>query len=629
MKTYTKILITVLPLALFFLFLSVGTIYYFSRSALTGLAETWLETRLTEALEIATEQVDLLHRYGYEGVPASVAKAKMDAGAAIASIQVGRLGYVFVVSRRGTIVLHPDSDLVGRDVSGETWFAEALRGEKRTVPWSPDTRNLTLYASFEPWDWLILVTDPEEEIFGVANQMKPYIVYLAVTATIVISLALMFLTRRLTTPLMWLTKGVDRIGKGHLDTRISISGRDEISYLAEGFNQMAAQLQDTLSTLRNREAYFRSIIENASDIISILDAEGRFRYVSPSVERVLGYRPDSLIGGDAFAIVHPEDRSRATSLFKQRIETSTAFKVTEYRMQHRDGSWRSVESSAKNLLGHPAVAGVVISSRDISMRKEALEALNRSHQELERRVRERTAQLNATNTELKEFAYAVSHDLKAPLRAISQLTHWMAEDYAGAFDQEGRVMMDLILKRVKRMNDLIDGVLSYSRIGRARGNVRVLDLNELVGEVIEDMMTPDHIDIDVEGTLPVVSKDPVRMEQIFQNLIGNAITYMDKPNGVVKVGCSDEGTHWRFSVSDNGPGIDRRYHEKIFQIFQTLTPRDEHESSGIGLTLVKKSVEQYGGTVWVESENGIGSTFFFTLPKNEGGHEATENHPFD
>ncbi|MBW2176190.1 MAG: hypothetical protein JRH03_04430 [Deltaproteobacteria bacterium] len=131
MKTYSKILLAVLPLALFFLFLTMGTIYYFSREAITNLAETWLETRLSEALQIAEEQVELLHRYGLEAVPASIAKAKMDASTAIASIEVGKLGYVFVVSAQGIITLHPDKDLVGRGVRGEAWFKEIKREQNR------------------------------------------------------------------------------------------------------------------------------------------------------------------------------------------------------------------------------------------------------------------------------------------------------------------------------------------------------------------------------------------------------------------------------------------------------------------------------------------------------------------
>ena len=249
MKTYWRILITVVPLVLFFLFLSVGTTYYFTRKALTGLAETWLETRLTEALQIAEEQMAILQRYGLESVPASIEKAKMDAGAAIAAIEVGEQGFVFVVSTHGIVTLHPDKDMVGRDMSGEPWFAEIDSGEKQLVYWGQANTNMARYAYFEPWEWVVLATSPEKEIYGVANKMKPYILYLAILGSIAMSVALMFLTRRLTTPLMALTAGADRIGKGDLQTRIAIPGRDEFSHLADVFNQMAAELQNTLTCL--------------------------------------------------------------------------------------------------------------------------------------------------------------------------------------------------------------------------------------------------------------------------------------------------------------------------------------------------------------------------------------------
>ena len=238
---------------------------------------------------------------------------------------------------------------------------------------------------------------------------------------------------------------------------------------------------------------------------------------------------------------------------------------------------------------------------DVNLAREALQIVNREYA--------------AANQELKEFAYIVSHDLKAPLRAISQLTYWISEDYAEVFDDDGREQMALILKRVKRMDGLIDGVLRYSRIGRVKEKEESLDLNLLVKEVVENLAPPENIQITLENKLPVVLRDPTRMGQVFQNLIGNAIKFMDKDEGVISVGCVDEGELWKFTVADNGPGIDNRYHDKIFQIFQTLTARDEHESTGIGLTLVKKIITLYGGSIRVESEVGKGSAFIFTLPK--------------
>jgi signal transduction histidine kinase len=145
-----------------------------------------------------------------------------------------------------------------------------------------------------------------------------------------------------------------------------------------------------------------------------------------------------------------------------------------------------------------------------------------------------------------------------------------------------------------------------------------VDLNELVPQVVDMLAAPEHITITIRDELPVVLCEQTRILQVFQNLLSNAIKYMDKPQGLITVGCTGEAEQWTFSVSDNGPGIDEKYHDRIFQLFQTLAPRDDYESTGIGLTLVKKIVELYRGKVWVESRLGAGSTFFFTLPKTQG-----------
>ncbi|NLE38164.1 MAG: hypothetical protein GX621_09095 [Pirellulaceae bacterium] len=234
---------------------------------------------------------------------------------------------------------------------------------------------------------------------------------------------------------------------------------------------------------------------------------------------------------------------------------------------------------------------------------------------LEQRVQERTAQLESANRDLTEFAYVVSHDLKAPLRGVSQLAYWIAEDHAASLDDEGRHKINLLLGRVKRLYSLIDGILAYSRVGRVREKRESVDLNILVGEVIESLAPPESVEIVVENTLPTVVVERTRFEQVFQNLIGNALGFMDKPRGRIGIGCDDRGDCWRFAVRDNGPGIDPKYLDRIFGLFQTLAPRDQHEGTGVGLTLVKRIVELYGGRVSVESEVGQGAIFFFTLPK--------------
>jgi signal transduction histidine kinase len=257
--------------------------------------------------------------------------------------------------------------------------------------------------------------------------------------------------------------------------------------------------------------------------------------------------------------------------------------------------------------------------------EQANQDLKNRAKELQREVDERKRaeqrriqvlkELENTNQELKDFAYIVSHDLKAPLRAISSLATWLIADYSDKLDEEGREQMDLLMGRVNRMHRLIEAILQYSRVGRIREEKEWVDLDKLVAEVIDLLVPPENIKIKVQDKLPSLFFERTRIQQVFQNLLSNAVKYMDKPQGEVRINCIEVGDCWTFRVSDNGPGIEERYYDKIFQIFQTLSPRDESERTGVGLTIVKKIVEMYGGRVWVESRIGQGSTFLFTVPK--------------
>jgi signal transduction histidine kinase len=218
------------------------------------------------------------------------------------------------------------------------------------------------------------------------------------------------------------------------------------------------------------------------------------------------------------------------------------------------------------------------------------------------------------NEELTHFAYIVSHDLKAPLRGIKLIAEWLCADYGDRLGDEGRQQLDLLQSRVERMHNLIEGVLQYSRVGRIKESWTSVDLNRLLPDIVDDIAPPDHVEVALDGRLPVIECERTRITQVFQNLLTNAVKYMDKPHGRVEVACVQRDDVWQFSVRDNGPGIEEKHFERIFRIFQTLAPRDEFESTGVGLALVKKIVEMYGGRVWVESEVGRGSTFAFTLP---------------
>ncbi len=228
-------------------------------------------------------------------------------------------------------------------------------------------------------------------------------------------------------------------------------------------------------------------------------------------------------------------------------------------------------------------------------------------------------ELRKVNAELTDFASVVSHDLKAPLRGIKILAEWIAKDQADRLNEEGREQVRLLLSRVQRMHNLIDGVLKYSRAGGTEEDKVEIDLSVLVPEIVDAISPPEHIRVTIDSPLPTIRGETTRVIQVFQNLISNAVKFMDKPQGQIRIGCIGEGEFWRFSVSDNGPGIEEKHFDKIFQLFQTLSARDEYESTGVGLAIVKKIVEMHGGRVWVESQVHQGSTFSFTLPRAPQG----------
>jgi len=309
-----------------------------------------------------------------------------------------------------------------------------------------------------------------------------------------------------------------------------------------------------------------------------------------------------------------------TSKFNKSSLVEGAFEVVDF-FPELDDKW--LIFTAAPLIDHQGkVVGAIETLRDITELKKTEKELKHHTKNLEQLVTARTLELEDTNQELIDFAYTISHDLKAPLRGINQLAGWISSDYADVLDQEGQEKLGLLVSRTKHMHKLIEDILKYSRIGRTAAEKQKVDLNPLVRETIEILAVPENIQISIENELPTVVGVYAHFEQIFQNLLSNAIKFIDKPEGFVKIGCEDNENYWQFNVADNGPGIDEKYFDRIFQMFQTLAPTsEEDESTGIGLTLVKKIVELYGGRVWLESAVGEGSTFFFTLLKQGARNE--------
>jgi len=430
-------------------------------------------------------------------------------------------------------------------------------------------------------------------------------------------------------------------------TRAIKHGNDEVGLLIDAFNEMLEQIQQRdielvdakeklevrveertaeLTTaneqltqeiairekaeedLRRAEEKYRIQFEGALDAIFVCDAEtGVIVDCNPAATKLVGREKSELIGQHQ-RILHPpeEIKGEFSKTFLEHLKNKQG-QTLETQIITKKGvmSDVAVKASLLEVGGKKVMQGIF---RDITLRKRA-----------EQRQNKLLEQLEGANNELKDFAYVVSHDLKAPLRGIKTLADWITTDYADKLDEDGKKQLDLLVNRVDRMHNLIDGILQYSRVGRVKEKQVQVNLNELVTEVVDMISSPENITIKVESELPTITCERTRIQQVFQNLLSNAVKYMDKPQGLVKVGCVEEKDFWKFGVTDNGPGIEEKFFGKIFQMFQTLVPRDEFESTGVGLTVVKKIVEMYGGKIWVESKVGEGSTFFFTLPKQEMG----------
>jgi signal transduction histidine kinase len=258
---------------------------------------------------------------------------------------------------------------------------------------------------------------------------------------------------------------------------------------------------------------------------------------------------------------------------------------------------------------------ILLAIEDVTERKQVEENIRALNAELETRVQQRTAELELVNQDLKHFIYAASHDLKTPLRGVSQIAYWLVEDYGDVFDTHGKEMLALQIDRVKRAYDLLDGILEYSSIGHALEEKACVPLQPLVMDVIQMLAPSEGIHIEIEHALPVIAGERKSLKKVFYHLLKNAIHVVDDTDGEITIRYADEKTHWKFDIVDNGPGIDEKYHEKIFQFFQTVDAHTGQRGLGIGLALVKKIIQLHGGEIGVTSMVGQGCEFSFTLVK--------------
>jgi PAS domain S-box-containing protein len=388
--------------------------------------------------------------------------------------------------------------------------------------------------------------------------------------------------------------------------------------------------------IRQISSYNRSLIEASLDPLVTIDSDGTISDVNEATVRVTGVPREELIGTDfSRYFTEPE---KAKSGYEKVFRDGS---VTDYGLEirHQDGRIIPVLYNASIYRdGQGQIAGVFAAARDITERKRAEDALLAAYNELDDRVKERTRELveanrnleetanelkkkseelARSNLELQQFAYITSHDLQEPLRGISGFTELLEKRYKGQLDEKADVYIHFILDGTKQMHQVIQDLLEYSRVQTKAHEFSRIDTNRAYKQALKNL----HVSITkkeaiiTNDPLPELVADETQITQLFQNLIGNALKFQ-KPNVVpnIHVSARQDTDRWIFSIKDNGIGLELRFTDRIFKIFQRLHAKGEYEGTGIGLAICKRIVERHGGEIYVESTPGEGSTFFFTIP---------------
>ncbi len=349
-----------------------------------------------------------------------------------------------------------------------------------------------------------------------------------------------------------------------------------------------------------KEKYW-SIIANMNLGLIEVDNKDVIQLVNQSFCSMSGYSEKELLGKKAAEMLKVQEKKIIQEKGKERLKGKSDSYEIQVKTKNNEIRYLLISGAPRYDEG-----GVVIGSIGIH-----LDITAQKNLELQKELL--LKELESSNQGLQEYAHIVSHDLKSPLRSISALATWLHDDYKDILDETGIFNLQMMQEKVEGMDKLIDGILKYSSIKSETLEESAVDLNQVVNEIRDIIFIPEHVSVIIMNPLPVLQADPTKMHQLFQNLISNAVINIDKEEGIVAIDVAEKKNHWEFYIKDNGTGIPKEYHQKIFKIFQSIGTKER--STGIGLSIVKKIVDLYDGEIWLDSEVGKGTTFYFTLKK--------------
>ncbi len=446
------------------------------------------------------------------------------------------------------------------------------------------------------------------------------LIFIVLVALAASSLIIVFIVgRQIGDRLQALTKSTLALAGGNHEVSIDVQGRDEFGALANAvrvfknnsllLREQERQLRRQTEALKKSEERFALAAEGSSvGIWDWIDIQKDEVYWSPTIYRLLGYKDGEL--EPSFerlkTLVHPDDKGAVLEKLRAHYEQREPYEI-EYRLRHSSGEYRWFHATgiaALSETGEPV--RMVGSIADITERKLTEMRLGLQSEELKR-----------SNTELEQFAYVASHDLRAPLRGIDNLASWIESDLAEAMNDESRENMMLLRGRISRLETLLDDLLAFSRVGRSDEKIELVDVKSAVAEEFDLVLQGKDFTLVLEGDFPDFETAKTPLCQVLRNLMSNAIKHHDHDRGRITVSVSEREDRYLFSVKDDGPGIDPEFHERIFGVFQTLRGRDQVEGSGMGLAIVQKQLLVAGSSVEILSnpEQERGARFIFDWPK--------------
>ncbi|HEY1022853.1 MAG TPA: ATP-binding protein [Flavisolibacter sp.] len=367
----------------------------------------------------------------------------------------------------------------------------------------------------------------------------------------------------------------------------------------------------------NEKDLFQLLLEFKDYAIIRIDTKGLILSWNLGAEHIYGFGYEDVVG-KPYEVLYGCQRTEKESVDQRLQKAAAAGRCEEEGWQHKkDGTpfyANIIITALANENGR--VTGYAHVTRDITRTKQLEEDNRLLHEQLEEKVKQRTRELEVVNKELEAFSYSVSHDLRTPLRAVSGYSMMLKEDYAGRLDEEGNRLIDTILANTKMMSDLIDDLLTFSKMARLQAVHEAIDMEHLVQQCLQKLTSFYTRASVAVGSLPAGKGDSSMLRQVWYNLLDNALKYSSKKElPQIEVGALNDPQFHIYYIKDNGTGFDMKYAHKLFGVFQRLHRQDEFEGTGLGLALVKRIITKHGGTIWAEAAPQQGATFYFSIPK--------------